>query len=63
MSDLNTYNVEYDYNSIMHYGGYEYSSSSSASITAIAGGATMGLASDFSYLDYIGLNLHYKCYG
>ncbi|EDV19409.1 uncharacterized protein TRIADDRAFT_33646, partial [Trichoplax adhaerens] len=58
-----TYNLEYDYNSVFHYGTHDYSSDGTAVITPIANGASIGSATDYSYLDYVAINLYYECYG
>ena len=56
------YSVEYDYQSVMHYGADDFSTGGTV-ITPLAGTAEIGQRDGLSYLDKVTLNLMYGCYG
>ncbi|EDV26681.1 Zinc metalloproteinase nas-13 [Trichoplax sp. H2] len=55
------YSVEYDYQSVMHYGEDDFSTGGTV-ITPLATGASIGQRNGLSYLDKVTLNLLYGCY-
>ena len=55
--------VEYDYNSVMHYGNADFSIDGSDVITPMVSSAVIGQRLSMSYFDYVAINQMYGCYG
>ncbi|EDV27203.1 uncharacterized protein TRIADDRAFT_8107, partial [Trichoplax adhaerens] len=53
--------VEYDYNSVMHYGRTDFSTDGTDVITPIIGTALIGQRLGMSYFDYVTINQMYGC--
>ncbi|EDV20414.1 uncharacterized protein TRIADDRAFT_32049, partial [Trichoplax adhaerens] len=58
------FGIEYDYQSVMHYGKIDYSTDGvSTVINPNVSTASLGQRTGGSFLDYTQINLMYGCYG
>lgn len=61
-TEVNDFDCEYDYNSLMHYKADDFSKNGEPTMTALReGGEKMGEAVELSDADYAKINMLYKC--
>lgn len=61
-TEVDNFDCDYDYGSIMHYGAYDFSKNGEATITALhEGGENMGQRLALSETDVAKINILYKC--